>query len=105
MAPEFQSLAVAGLGYGEALWQHFRNGLAHGFAVCHGGFEGAANEPYFLVRNIAGHDCLEVNPTRFLMDYVAGFERYLVDLRAANPAASLALDFHRVFEDVFIDGN
>ena len=104
MSPDFQLKTIDGLAYGEALWRHFRNGLAHGFTVCHGGFEGGQGEPYFLVRKICGQDSLEVNPTLFFSDYVAGFERYLADLRAASLNDPLFMGFNNVFEKVFIRG-
>lgn len=104
MSAEFHSKTVGGLTYGEALWRHFRNGLAHGFAVCHGGFEGTARQPYFDVRRISGYECLEVNPTLFFNDYAAGFERYLADLRGAGVSDTLSVDFNSVFEKVFIRG-
>jgi len=104
MAPEFQSQRLGSMSYGQALWLHFRNGLAHGFAVRHGGFEGTAQQPYFLVRSISGYACLEVNPTLLLNDYFAGFERYLSDLRGAPAGDPLSADFSDVFETVFIRG-
>jgi hypothetical protein len=105
MSPEFQTGKVGKLTYGEILRRHFRNGLAPGFAVCHGGFEGLKPGPYFMVRKIAGHDCLEINPTLFLDDYVAGVERYLADLRSANSGNALLLKLNEVFEEVFIRGD
>lgn len=104
MSPDFRAKTIDGLVYGEALWRHFRNGLAHGFTVCHGGFEGGPGEPYFLARKICGRDSLEVNPTMFFSDYVAGFERYLADLRAASLNDPLFMGFNNVFEKVFIRG-
>lgn len=105
MAPDFQAVSIGGRRNVELVWKHFRNGLAHGFAVCHGGFEGHPPQPLFRVATVCGHQCLELNPTRFLDDFVAGFERYLGDLRAAAPTAPLRRDFDHVFEDVFVRGN
>jgi hypothetical protein len=105
MSSEFQTKKIGSMTYAKALWVHFRNGLAHGFVVRHGGFEGAATEPYFLTRKIAGTDSLEVNPTRFLDDYMKGFERYLANLRAAVPTGRLFVDFNDVFEAVFVKGH
>ncbi len=41
MHPDFQQKKLGADTYGDVLRKHFRNGLAHGFAVSHGGFEGA----------------------------------------------------------------
>lgn len=104
MAVEFQCEKVCGLTYGDALREHFRNGLAHGFAVRHGGFEGVAEQPYFAVREIAGTDALEINPTRLFEDFAEAFDKYLKDLRTALPTDPIFVDFNRVFEAVFIRG-
>jgi len=104
MSPDYQSKKLGTMTYGQVLWRHFRNGLTHGFAVCHGGFEGNRGESYFSVRDIAGHDSLMVNPYLLYDDYVNGFGKYLSDLRAASPASQLFLGFNAVFELVFIQG-
>jgi hypothetical protein len=105
MTADFQQVQIASARNVEVVWKHFRNGLAHGFAVCHGGFEGHPSEPYFRLATVCGQDCLELNPTRFFDDFRAGFERYLGDLRAAADGDRLRRDFDCVFEDVFINGN
>ena len=105
MVADFQAVNIGGKRNVETVWKHFRNGLAHGFAVCHGGFEGEPSEPYFKVATVSGQLCLKLNPTRFFEDFVAGFERYLADLRAASLGDPLRKDFDLVFEDVFIRGN
>lgn len=102
--PDYQCKLVDGRTYGEVLWLHFRNGLAHGFAVRHGGFEGSSGEPYFLVRQITGQDSLLVNPYLLFNDYFSGFGRYLSDLRNCQPQDQLLTDFGKVFQSVFIDG-
>lgn len=56
MNPSFQTEKLADQTYGEILWLYFRNGLAHGFTVCHGGYEGNAGDPYFMPRG----DILEI---------------------------------------------
>jgi hypothetical protein len=104
MSASFQDQMIAGTTNGAALWEHFRNGLAHGFAVRHGGFEGEPHGPYFQVKMIAGYECLEINPTLFLQDFIAGFESYLDQLRAAQPASPLRTQFDRVFQDVMVAG-
>lgn len=105
MAPEFKIASIGGKRNADLVWLHFRNGLAHGFAVCHGGFEGHPSEPYFKVVTICGQQCLELNPTCFLDDFVAAFEKYLTDLRAARPSDALRQNFDHVFQDIFVLGN
>lgn len=46
------------------LWEHFRNGLTHGFAVRHGGFEGNPGQPYFEIKGSSTQPYLSVNPAR-----------------------------------------
>jgi hypothetical protein len=58
-----------------------------------------------VVRDVAGRHSLEINPTLFYDDYVAGFERYLAELRKSGPADPLLQAFHLVSEQVFIRGN
>src|SRR5262249_47591635 len=76
MSRDYAGKTFGGMRYGEALWDHFRNGLAHGFAVCHGGFEGNPGQGYFVVRTIAGVQALEINPTSLYEDFAGGFEKY-----------------------------
>lgn len=104
MSREFRLGSVGGLSYGEALRTHFRNGLAHGFAVRHGGFEGNPGDAYFVVKEDGAGAILEVNPSSLFEDFVQGFERYLGDLRRARPGDELSAAFHGVFESVFIRG-
>jgi hypothetical protein len=101
MNPDFQSQSLGSDTYGEILWKYFRNGIAHGFAVCHGGYEGGAGSPYFVVNG----SMLEINPTLLLDDLSQAFDNYLVDLRACSDSDALFLAFNAVFEDVFINGN
>ena len=105
MSPDFQIVSILGKRNADLVWLHFRNGLAHGFAVSHGGFEGHPSEPYFKVVTICGHQCLELNPTRFFDDFVEAFEKYLADLRLAGPSDALRQNFDHVFQDVFVLGN
>jgi hypothetical protein len=86
------------------LWEHFRNGLAHGFAVKHGGFQGHPSQPYFEVMPVCGVACLEINPTHFLADYEQAFDRYVADLRAPPPGDTIVANFETVFEKVFVRG-
>jgi hypothetical protein len=105
MDRRFQTELVNGQTYGESLWKHFRNGLAHGFAVCHGGFEGSLGQQYFQVRKIVGTECLLVNPHSLFDDFESAFVKYLQDLRAAAPSGTLFTVFDSIFKDVFILGN
>lgn len=52
--------------YKEVLWKDFRNGIAHGFSVCNGGFEGNANDAYFSPKKVSNKEYLELNITKFL---------------------------------------
>jgi hypothetical protein len=104
MDREFQTRKLGQDTFGTVLRRHFRNGLAHGFAVKHGGFQRHPHEPYFDVVDVCGVDCLEINPTPFFDDYVQAFERYLADLRAAQPTDKILADFEKVFQKVFVEG-
>ena len=100
MNPDFQREKLADKTYGEILWLYFRNGLAHGFTVCHGGYEGNPGEPYFLLRD----GILEINPTSLLDDLSNGFAKYLLDLRAVPDDGQIYENFDAVFTSVFING-
>ena len=101
MHPDFQSQSLCGNTFGKILWKYFRNGIAHGFAVRHGGYEGGARSPYF---NVNG-SMLKINPTLLLDDLSQAFDKYLADLRACTTTDPLFLEFDAVFVDVFIQGN
>lgn len=104
MDPAYKSNFLRSDSYGTVLWLHFRNGLAHGFAVCHGGFERDRGQAYFDVKQVAGVACLSVNPSALYDDFVQGFGRYLSDLRASQPGGQLFSDFDAVFKEVFVLG-
>lgn len=103
MNPDFYLLTLNGQTYGDILWVSFRNGLAHGFAVCHGGFEERGT--YFDIKSSAGVDTLIISPFKLYDDYVAGFEKYLAALRASGPGDALYDNFDAVFTSVFVQGN
>lgn len=100
MSPSFRLEKLAGKTYGEILWRYFRNGLAHGFAVCHGGYEGSVGGPYFRPSGTM----LEINPTSLLEDLYGGFDKYMKDLRSAPDADPIYKNFDTVFTSVFING-
>jgi hypothetical protein len=87
----------------EVLWSSFRNGIAHGFVVAHGGFEENGGA-YFAVKDYAGYDVLQVSPTRLIADIETGFAKFIADLRADCPGGRF-LTFDAEFTQVFIDGN
>lgn len=101
MHNDYQAKSISADNYGQILWKSFRNGLAHGFAVCHGGYEGNAGDPYFTIK--AG--ALEINPTLLLDDLQTGFNNYLSALRAVPTTDTKYVNFDHVFCDVFINGN
>jgi hypothetical protein len=103
MSGEFYTGSLNGMNYAEIFWKNFRNGLAHGFTVTHGGFEGQPG--LFMIQRHPGYDVLEVNPNLFLADFEVGFSKYLSDLRAATAGEAILNDFDSVFTDVFINGN
>jgi hypothetical protein len=100
LTSEFQNEKLSGKTYGYILRKSFRNGLAHGFAVERGGFEGGASAPYFTVVN----GLLRINPRLLLEDLCNGFDKYLSDLRAALPTGALYVNFDKVFISDFIKG-
>lgn len=103
MHSDYSTRTVGGKTYKEILWKHYRNGLAHGFAVSHGGFE--VFPGYFQVRRIAGHDALMINPEHFYRDFRSGVAKYLRELKSAGPSDPIRLNFDKVFKAVFIDGH
>jgi hypothetical protein len=98
MSPDLDRLHLGKRSYAKVIWDDFRNGLAHGFAVRGGGFNGNRGGPYFGV-NPDGS--LSVNPAEFFDDFVQGFARYIADLRAGTPRVAM---FKDTFESVFIKG-
>ena len=91
--------------YWEVLWKHFRNGIAHGFAVSHGGLEGDGIGTYFSVKTIAGHQCLVINEYNLLQDLNQATKAYIDDLKRASSTSQIRQRFDAVFQDVFINGN
>ena len=102
MNPDFKRRILFDKKYEKILWKYFRNGLAHGFAICHGGFEHQTN--YFNVKQMNGIDVLMIDPKRFYLDFRSGLAEYLRNLRNAPPGDPLRDNFENVFQDVFING-
>ncbi len=90
--------------YSTLLWRDFRNGIAHGFTVKHGGFFGSKVGPYFNVDRVDGRDVLKVNPYRFYADFRQGFDKYLRALRNAGTNDPLRVNFLHTFDEIFIEG-
>jgi hypothetical protein len=98
MSKELGARHIGKRSYSTIIWKDFRNGLAHGFAVCGGGFNGNRGNPYFGL-DASGN--LTVNPAELFDDFVQGFKRYVADLRAGDPKVVM---FEKMFQHVFIDG-
>jgi hypothetical protein len=101
MSPVLKTGTMGQDTYADVLRKHFRNGLTHGFAVCHGGFEGGHGNPYFVVNRVGGYESLSVNPAMLFDDFVQGVEEYIGELRAGDPKVAM---FDTMFDDVFIKG-
>lgn len=102
MHSDFLNCDIQGTNYGDILRRYFRNGLAHGFAICHGGFEHQAT--YFSVKTNGKKQTLLIDPKTFLDDFLNGVKKYLDALQKASVTHKIAQDFEKVFKDVFIDG-
>jgi len=102
MAADYMRRSIDGKTYEYILWNYFRNGLAHGFATCHGGFEHQTS--YFSVKTSSSKRTLIIDPKNFLDDFLYGIKKYLSELRAASVEDTIAQNFEKVFKDVFIDG-
>jgi len=89
---------IQGETYEHILWKYFRNGLAHGFTILHGGFEHQGT--YFKNKK----NSLLIDPKSFLDDFLDGIEKYLDDLERASESDKIAQNFRDVFEKVFIKG-
>lgn len=98
MSADLDRLQIGSRSYSTIIWEDFRNGLAHGFAVRGGGFNGNRGGPYF---GTDASGSLTVNPAVLFDDFVQGFQKYVSDIRAGGPRR---LMFDDVFEAVFIRG-
>jgi hypothetical protein len=102
MHADIMSQCLGSKTYCDILWHYFRNGLAHGLAICHGGFEHQAT--YFSVKKVCGVDCLYIDPAHFNADFRNALAKYEKQLTAAPVSAPLRVAFERVFDDVFVYG-
>ena len=106
---DYKRKKVDNLKYEKVLWKYFRNGLAHGLAICHGGFElehQHQKNNYFSIRKINERDCLMIHPKHFYNDFKLAINKYKKELLASNPSVDqIAKDFEKVFNDVLISGN
>ena len=75
----------------------FRNGLAHGFTIKHGGVEFGVGGP-IRVDPLHG---LEIDPDFLLADFKQARRTYVRQLRADGPASSIGQAFARRFHIVF----
>ena len=80
MNPDYENKTLASMAYWQILWKHFRNGISHGFSVCHGGLEGDSVGTYFTVKTIAGVQCLIINEYNLLEDVDQAIQAYIADL-------------------------
>jgi hypothetical protein len=102
MHPDFQSKTLNGTTYSRILWYKFRNGLAHGFSICHGGFEGSTR--YFSIKITSVGQALYIDPTWFYRDFQNAIRTYLAKVTAATKGETIRTNFEKVFDEVFIHG-
>ncbi len=92
--------------YVDHVWKHFRNGLAHGFAISRGKFEQSLADPYFVESTDgAGHDVLSMNWDRLFDDFEQACRTYFNDVRSAPAGNKIVTDFEKVFKEVIVDRN
>ena len=97
------SQILNGSPYVSILWKSFRNGLAHGFTIKHGGFE--HHQLYFQIKNIGGVNKLEIDPTKFYIDFKRGIDKFIYKLDKVPSTDQAYINFHKAFVDIFIHGN
>jgi hypothetical protein len=100
MDPAFATQFATSLTYADVLWDAFRNGLAHGFAVKHGGYE-MTTHGYFAVAN----GQLEINPTFFYRDFHQAVNHFFANLQATPRNAPAFLAFRNAFDEIMILGH
>ena len=102
MDPQFSNKKFNSKRYVDLLWDDFRNGLAHGFTIKHGGFEHCAS--YFQEKPIDGFKQLEIDPTHFFEDFKQAISEYLKRLRASSLSDTVRKHFNKAFTDLYIRG-
>lgn len=60
------------------LWEHFRNGIAHGFCIERGGIDNEADGPRWIV----GPNSLHIGPNPFFQDFRLGLDSFFADLNS-----------------------
>jgi hypothetical protein len=60
------------------LWEHFRNGIAHGFCIERGGIDNEADGPRWIV----GPNSLHIGPNTFFQDFRLGLDSFFADLNS-----------------------
>jgi hypothetical protein len=66
------------------LWDHFRNGIAHGFCIEHGGIDNEADIPpgWRVVRDGSGMKTyLEIGPNAFFRDFRMGVDLFFEEVK------------------------
>jgi hypothetical protein len=69
----------------DILWTHFRNGIAHGFVIEHGGIDPDADATRYLLRG--GY--LEIGPNAFLADFLGAVAAFFTDIDSTRRASFL----------------
>lgn len=85
------------------LWEHFRNGLSHGFIIKQGGIEDQVQK-YYETKDYCGIKQLEISHRYLFKDIEEGFYKYLKDLRNNSKGSDISEKFATVFESLFILG-
>lgn len=68
----------------EILWEHFRNGIAHGFRIEGGGLGNEANSVTDGWQVVDGR--FQIGPHRFFSDFLVGVGTFFKDVKAARRA-------------------
>jgi hypothetical protein len=66
------------------LWDHFRNGIAHGFCIEHGGIDNKADTPpgWRVVTDASGTAThLEIGPNAFFRDFRRGVDLFFEEVK------------------------
>jgi len=85
------------------LWEHFRNGIAHGFCIERGGIDNEADADRWLVvvdptRSGSTTKRLEIGPNAFFRDFRAGVDRFFEAVKKDRVQRAA---FFRRFREVY----